>query len=82
MEVEPFEFFDKIPLKKGLEAAGVRVVPPGVVRYGAFVERGAVVTPSRGESHFPYGDDPSILYFLNSRRSGFHFPRGGPCGPW
>ncbi|HEX5752843.1 MAG TPA: 2,3,4,5-tetrahydropyridine-2,6-dicarboxylate N-succinyltransferase [Archangium sp.] len=45
MEVEPFEFFDKIPLKKGLEAAGVRVVPPGVVRYGAFVERGAVVMP-------------------------------------
>ncbi|WP_257453603.1 2,3,4,5-tetrahydropyridine-2,6-dicarboxylate N-succinyltransferase [Archangium lipolyticum] len=45
MEVEPFEFFDKIPLKKGLEGAGVRVVPPGVVRYGAFVERGAVVMP-------------------------------------
>jgi 2,3,4,5-tetrahydropyridine-2-carboxylate N-succinyltransferase len=45
MEVGPFEFFDKIPLKKGLEAAGVRVVPPGVVRYGAHVERGAVVMP-------------------------------------
>ncbi|MET0406102.1 MAG: 2,3,4,5-tetrahydropyridine-2,6-dicarboxylate N-succinyltransferase [Cystobacter sp.] len=44
-EVGPFEFFDKIPLKKGLEAAGVRVVPPGVVRYGAHVERGAVVMP-------------------------------------
>lgn len=45
MEVGPFEFFDKIPLKKGLEAAGVRVVPPGVVRYGAHVEKGAVVMP-------------------------------------
>ncbi len=45
MEVGPFEFYDKVPLKKGLEAAGVRVVPPGVVRYGAFVERGAVVMP-------------------------------------
>ena len=45
MEVGPFEFFDKIPLKKGLEKAGVRVVPPGTVRYGAFVERGAVVMP-------------------------------------
>lgn len=45
MEVGPFEFYDKIPLKKGLEAAGVRVVPPGTVRYGAFVERGAIVMP-------------------------------------
>ncbi|RYZ38375.1 MAG: 2,3,4,5-tetrahydropyridine-2,6-dicarboxylate N-succinyltransferase [Myxococcaceae bacterium] len=45
MEVGPFEFYDKVPLKKGLEAAGVRVVPPGTVRYGAFVEKGAVVMP-------------------------------------
>ncbi|MCE9670822.1 2,3,4,5-tetrahydropyridine-2,6-dicarboxylate N-succinyltransferase [Myxococcus stipitatus] len=45
MEVGPFEFHDKVPLKKGLDAAGVRVVPPGTVRYGAFVERGAVVMP-------------------------------------
>ncbi len=45
MEVAPFEFHDKVPLKKGLKAAGVRVVPPGVVRYGAFVESGAVVMP-------------------------------------
>ncbi len=45
IEVGPFEFYDKIPLKKGLEAAGVRVVPPGVVRYGAFLERGAIVMP-------------------------------------
>jgi 2,3,4,5-tetrahydropyridine-2-carboxylate N-succinyltransferase len=45
MEVPPFEFHDKIPLKKGLSEAGVRVVPPGVVRYGAFCERGVVVMP-------------------------------------
>jgi len=45
MEVGPFEFHDKVPLKRGLEAAGVRLVPPGVVRYGAHVERGAVVMP-------------------------------------
>jgi 2,3,4,5-tetrahydropyridine-2,6-dicarboxylate N-succinyltransferase len=45
LELPPFEFYDKVPLKKGLEAAGVRVVPPGTVRYGAFVERGAVVMP-------------------------------------
>ena len=44
-ELPPFEFYDKVPLKKGLDEAGVRVVPPGVIRYGAFVERGAVVMP-------------------------------------
>src|SRR5678809_1088019 len=46
MEVGPFEFHDKIPIKKGLEAAGVRVVPPGVARYGSFLERGVVMMPS------------------------------------
>jgi 2,3,4,5-tetrahydropyridine-2-carboxylate N-succinyltransferase len=45
MEAPPFEFYDKIPLKQNLEAAGVRVVPPGTVRYGAFVEKGAIVMP-------------------------------------
>lgn len=45
MEVAPFEFYDKVPLKKGLQAAGVRVVPPGTVRYGAFVEASAVIMP-------------------------------------
>jgi 2,3,4,5-tetrahydropyridine-2-carboxylate N-succinyltransferase len=44
-EVGPFEFHDKIPLKSGLAAAGVRVVPPGAVRYGAFCEPGVVVMP-------------------------------------
>jgi 2,3,4,5-tetrahydropyridine-2-carboxylate N-succinyltransferase len=41
----PFEYFDKIPTKTGLKAAGVRVVPPGVIRYGAFCEPGVVVMP-------------------------------------
>jgi 2,3,4,5-tetrahydropyridine-2-carboxylate N-succinyltransferase len=45
MEVGPFEFHDKIPLKRDLAAKGVRVVPPGTVRYGAFVEAGAIVMP-------------------------------------
>ncbi|HEX9297740.1 MAG TPA: 2,3,4,5-tetrahydropyridine-2,6-dicarboxylate N-succinyltransferase [Polyangiaceae bacterium] len=45
IEVGPFEFHDKIPLKKNLHEAGVRVVPPGVVRYGAFLEKGAIVMP-------------------------------------
>ncbi len=45
-EVGPFEFHDKIPLKRKLAAAGVRVVPPGVVRYGAHVESGAIIMPA------------------------------------
>jgi 2,3,4,5-tetrahydropyridine-2,6-dicarboxylate N-succinyltransferase len=45
MTVGPFEFHDKIPLKKGLAEQGVRVVPPGVIRYGAFCEPGSIVMP-------------------------------------
>jgi 2,3,4,5-tetrahydropyridine-2-carboxylate N-succinyltransferase len=45
-EVGPFEFFDKIPLKRNLQAQGVRVVPPGTVRRGAFLEPGAIMMPS------------------------------------
>lgn len=41
-----FEYYDKIPLKGGFEQAGVRVVPPATVRYGAFINRGAVLMPS------------------------------------
>ena len=44
-EIGPYEFYDKIPLKKNLEAQGVRLVPPGHIRYGAFLERGAIVMP-------------------------------------
>lgn len=43
--VGPFEYYDKIPPKTGLKAAGVRVVPPGVIRYGAFCEPGVIVMP-------------------------------------
>ena len=39
------EFFDKIPPKRNLASAGIRVVPPGVVRYGAHVEKGAIIMP-------------------------------------
>jgi 2,3,4,5-tetrahydropyridine-2,6-dicarboxylate N-succinyltransferase len=46
IEVGPFEYHDKIPLKHGHAAAGVRVVPPATIRYGAFVSPGAVVMPS------------------------------------
>jgi 2,3,4,5-tetrahydropyridine-2-carboxylate N-succinyltransferase len=45
MKNGPFEYYDKVPLKTGLEAQGVRVVPPGTIRYGSFLERGCVVMP-------------------------------------
>lgn len=45
MEAGPFEYYDKIPTKHNLAEAGVRVVPPGTVRYGAFCEPGVVVMP-------------------------------------
>jgi 2,3,4,5-tetrahydropyridine-2-carboxylate N-succinyltransferase len=41
----PLHFHDKVPVKSGLAEAGVRVVPPGTVRYGAYVEKGAIVMP-------------------------------------
>ncbi|MBI1193636.1 MAG: 2,3,4,5-tetrahydropyridine-2,6-dicarboxylate N-succinyltransferase [Bacteroidetes bacterium] len=46
MEVGPLEFHDKIPLKKGYAAMGVRVVPHAIARYGAFLANGVVMMPS------------------------------------
>jgi len=45
MEVGPFEFHDKIPLKQNLAEQGVRVVPPGTIRYGAHMEKGSILMP-------------------------------------
>ncbi len=45
LEVGPFEYYDKIPLKHNLQGQGVRVVPPGVARYGSFLEPGAILMP-------------------------------------
>lgn len=49
MEVQEsgiFEYYDKIPLKRGFEEAGVRVVPPATARYGAFINKGVILMPS------------------------------------
>ncbi len=46
IEVGPFEYWDKIPLKKGFSQSGVRVVPQALARYGSFIERGAILMPS------------------------------------
>jgi 2,3,4,5-tetrahydropyridine-2-carboxylate N-succinyltransferase len=45
-EVGPFEYLDKIPLKHDYGRLGVRVVPPAVARYGAFLSPGVVMMPS------------------------------------
>lgn len=45
-EVGPYEYHDKIPLKTGYAASGVRVVPPAVARHGAHLERGVIMMPS------------------------------------
>ncbi len=46
VEVGPFEFADKIPLKGGYAEAGVRVVPGASARWGSFLDRGVVLMPS------------------------------------
>jgi 2,3,4,5-tetrahydropyridine-2-carboxylate N-succinyltransferase len=46
IEVGPFEFHDKIPLKSGYANLGVRVVPHGIARYGCFLEKGVILMPS------------------------------------
>ncbi len=43
VEVGPFMFQDKIPLKQS--APGVRIVPPGVARYGSFLSEGVILMP-------------------------------------
>jgi len=45
-EVGPYEYHDKMPLKRGWADQNVRVVPPAVVRQGAYVSPGAVLMPS------------------------------------
>jgi len=46
IEVGPFEFHDKIALKKNYKALGVRVVPHAIARYGAYLSRGVIMMPS------------------------------------
>jgi 2,3,4,5-tetrahydropyridine-2,6-dicarboxylate N-succinyltransferase len=46
IEVPPFEFHDKIPLKRNYAALGVRVVPHAIARYGSFLESGVILMPS------------------------------------
>jgi 2,3,4,5-tetrahydropyridine-2-carboxylate N-succinyltransferase len=45
-ELAPFEYYDKMLLKKNYKELGVRAVPPAVVRYGAYLAKNVVLMPS------------------------------------
>lgn len=46
IEVGPFEFHDKMALKRNYKELGVRVVPHAIARYGSFVASGVIMMPS------------------------------------
>ncbi len=46
IELGPFEYHDKMQLKKNYAALGVRVVPNAIARYGAFLANGVIMMPS------------------------------------
>ena len=46
LELGPFEFHDKIKLKKGYSDLGVRVVPHAIARHGSFLAPGVIMMPS------------------------------------
>jgi 2,3,4,5-tetrahydropyridine-2-carboxylate N-succinyltransferase len=46
IEVGPFEYADKLPLKRDFAAHGVRVVPGGSARWGSYLAPGVVLMPS------------------------------------
>jgi 2,3,4,5-tetrahydropyridine-2-carboxylate N-succinyltransferase len=45
IEVGPFEFADKLPLKRNYMDLGVRVVPGGSARWGSYLGPGVIVMP-------------------------------------
>ncbi|MFA4851627.1 MAG: 2,3,4,5-tetrahydropyridine-2,6-dicarboxylate N-succinyltransferase [Bacteroidales bacterium] len=46
IDIGPFEFHDKIPLKRNYAELGVRVVPHAIARYGSFIAGGVIMMPS------------------------------------
>jgi 2,3,4,5-tetrahydropyridine-2,6-dicarboxylate N-succinyltransferase len=45
MVVPPFEFYDKMKLKRGYARLGVRAVPHAIARYGAYLAKNVVLMP-------------------------------------
>ncbi|MFN4123635.1 MAG: 2,3,4,5-tetrahydropyridine-2,6-dicarboxylate N-succinyltransferase [Flavobacteriales bacterium] len=46
VELGPFEFHDKMFLKRGYASMGVRVVPHAIARYGSFLAKNVIMMPS------------------------------------
>lgn len=46
IEVGPFEFHDKIPLKSNYAEKGIRVVPHAIARHGSYISKGVILMPS------------------------------------
>jgi 2,3,4,5-tetrahydropyridine-2-carboxylate N-succinyltransferase len=46
IEVGPFEFHDKIALKRNYKSLGVRVVPHAIARHGSFLQKSVIMMPS------------------------------------
>ena len=46
IETGPFVFHDKMQLKTNYKELGVRVVPHGIARYGAYLAKGVIMMPS------------------------------------
>jgi len=60
MEVGPFEYADKIPLKKGFQDAGVRAVPGSSARWGSYLAPGVILMPSYVNIGARVGEDTMV----------------------
>jgi 2,3,4,5-tetrahydropyridine-2,6-dicarboxylate N-succinyltransferase len=60
IELGPFEYADKLPLKAGYAAAGVRVVPGASARWGSFLGRGVILMPSYVNIGARVGDETMV----------------------
>jgi 2,3,4,5-tetrahydropyridine-2,6-dicarboxylate N-succinyltransferase len=46
MQEGPEQYYDKIPLKTGMQELGIRTVPGSIIRHGAYVSKGVICMPS------------------------------------
>ncbi len=60
VELGPFEYADKLPLKHDFAAAGVRVVPGASARWGSFLARGVILMPSYVNIGARVGEDTMV----------------------
>ena len=60
IEAGPFEYADKLPLKRDYAAAGVRVVPGGSARWGSYLARGVILMPSYVNIGAHVGEDTMV----------------------